>query len=380
MGTVEDLLAELSKEEEAKRAQEAALTEAAYKPREVSGGEVASRAGLGILPILLGGLLGGKKGAYAGAVGAGDSIKSFDEELGNQYKQNQLAKLAELKNVQEQLSGIDSLQRNAQLTQAKSVLDFENQKQLENIKSSNERRSVSPRLAAILGDLAPDYAGGGDVSEKEFTQAVTGLRLQKDINEASRRKEQFERNKKERFVYGLDTLPGVVPTTKDAEEAKKGLKAHDQMQVYVQDLLQSLTENGQAYTGEQAVNQITALGNLLRQQKERFGGGAAYTEMERQLAEMVLPKVVAGRSLSEALAASGLGRNPIYYLRNLQRDLDRELDINLKTRGYRLSVGEMGGEGQKDSGGSEQRVGLDNKEVWIKKRVAEKLGQEKSGD
>lgn len=305
---------------------------------------------IGLGPVLLGGLLGGKKGAYSGAVGGSAGLKQYGDAANREYELGLRAALAEAEDLGQRRRDItqqfQDLQKGQiehgynmaeigarQQQEGNAPLDPVNAEFLaRNVESAfGDLASLPPEEAEQVRQLSDSIRSGALTKNQAFA-------LQKNITEQrylrgeGRRENVLAREIRSRDVPQTriktdESGKPYVPTDKEEKDANLVITTYNLFNDQIK-AMRKAYKNGIAIDGAVSREQVQELGQLLMLQKERFRGGAAYTEMEALLAGMGLGVVDPKNPLvgtKQWATWEALGRNdPLKALDRLQQIIQRE--------------------------------------------------------
>lgn len=203
------------------------------------------------------------------------------------------------------------------------------------------------------GTLSPEIADfiNREVGVRPSNVREAGLlQRQQEIGQYAtaeeRRQKQFEVKQSGKNVPGFQPLPGVTPED-DARKAVRDISTNTELMIdTLDDLEASLRRTGPfQLRGAEAQAQVAAIADLAFRQKERFGGGAAYTQFEASLANAILPRIAQrpDMSLAQIFVESGLGRDPLVAIANMKEVLKRELAVTARQNNY-IPIGDNAAE------------------------------------
>lgn len=306
--------------------------------------EAIAMALTAIIPALLGagfgGLQGASMGAQAGAAGASVGLQGLTAEMNRRDNTNKLlyedarqrltTKEAEAKGIRDSIADEDFITRRDRSLYGSDGL----------------RRGTTEFSDPLISEGLAAKARGEDATPEQMA-AISRNKAALEMYDRLTRgntyesQQEFQRQKRAEDISSRRSSravpkPGQTPSDKDAEEVKSANITTDNFNRELDNLEQSLIEKGDALTGKESQKQISAIYSLLLYQKQRFGGGAAYTELEAKLANEVLPKL-STTNLSDALLSAGLGRDPLEAIRNMRRIINDEFANIADNRGFTVT-------------------------------------------
>lgn len=367
MGALEDLVAQLRGSQDDYMSQYLAASQAALEPKRNTPGNVLEQALVGGIPMLAG-LFRGREGLAAGAQGAAVGLNVLGTQQKEEAENLQKQKLLEAQSSLDSFKSAREKLQELQITQAvepfKQGIRTDANIELENQRQENRREIEGMRDARY----AARKEGGGEdepvfkseLSKKAFELLDAGKKdevtdemrsdirnesmqvqnLWQRINEAKEVGDRFATNKEisdaSRNTPGFTLREGYKPYASEVQKFRALNTTNKQIDNLLVQLKTSLSKNGQEITGKDAVLQIQLLGELAREQKKRFEGGAAYTLLESIMANQVLPKLYNDPNISmfQAFKGTALERNPIEYINNLRGILAQQTVINARGLGY----------------------------------------------
>lgn len=367
MTTIEDLASQLQGNLDDSTADYLRLSQEALAPRRNTTQDVIAQAVASAIPLLVGGAVGGREGLVGGAAGGLQSYKAITGLQDERFQDERKSKLIEAQTAAETMRELRKTFNDLNTLQAtepfKQGLRADVNRELEDLRQGNrlqiegirdqraankggveaEKPTFKSDLAKEAMILARDPKTRGQLTP-EHLAAISDESLDvqgefRRVNETTAVQERFLANKE---IEDLKTeIPGLVKikekvTTKDADLVKKKFAATSGLNAIIDELALNLAKNGQRLTGEAAVKQIDHIGRLLRIQKEIFGGGAAYTELEAMMANISIPKILSNPTVSlwDAMKESALGRDPLSKLKAMKAGAILEFKSTIKPYGF----------------------------------------------
>lgn len=273
----------------------------AEKAMTYTGRNPIEQAIVGLAPMALGALLGGKQGLGAGGIGTVAGLKAYDSYADEEAKRQQLIAAQFYKDAQANVSASQKALDALRGDQMK--LDFQKQADLEladkNIAGRLEVASMrpgnplddpaSPEVLALAQGVFPEGIPEGVYTNRQLGQ-MTELAKTKQMRESNElaKEKKDRRDIAETYSQNVDgvrwkVLPGSPAQRKAVEEQVVAFADIDAAYTKLRELFKSV--GGQPITKEQgeAARQLTNA--ILSKIKNVKGYGAAFSEFEIALAK-----------------------------------------------------------------------------------------------
>jgi len=295
----------------------------AEKAMSYTGRNPIEQAIVGLAPMALGAILGGKQGLGAGGIGAVAGLKAYDSYADEEAKRQQLIASQFYKDAQANVTASQKAMDALRGKQTEMSVDHQNdleiamfnneaKKQIAGMKDGNPLdEPASPAVIALAQAVFPEGVPPG-VTNRELTQ-VAGLKrteqlaLNNKLKQDEDRKEQIE-SLEDRRIGGLRLSKLPLNNKQHAELQDRQGKYSTLLLEYQQlrDIYKAA--GGQPLSGALLEGAKTKTASLMLKLKELNELGAAFTELEAMLA-----KYSGGLSgLSEEEAYTQMGRDVLF--------------------------------------------------------------------
>jgi len=347
----------------------------AEKAMTYTGRNPIEQAIVGLAPMALGALLGGKQGLGAGGIGTVAGLKAYDSYADEEAKRQQLIAAQFYKDAQANVSASQKALDALRGDQIK--LDFQQQADMEladkniagrlevagmrdgNSKNQPIRPELLPGLEATYGALPEG------ITPEELKIQDAALRQKSNMESADARREQADqsakrneanvlKNKKsleDLQVTGFDWIK--MPQKEDKKTVQRLQNAHLATESAYKDLEEIVKKNnGFIITGGkteadqvQYAKQQSAIARLTLAMKELYGLGANFTETEQAIVSKLIGTPQAAEQDSSIIKSwltnEMLGRSPLQGLRNARTKTTNAYGGGLFTAGVVPKNGDL---------------------------------------
>lgn len=328
---------------------------AEYRPISVQ--DALVQGAVSLAPMLIGKALAGDAGALAGIQGGKVGGDAFLQRVQQKMQSDMTQDLLDVEGMKTQLAADEAMRKeqqkeieysgrrkdrledklaieqlDIQAKEARSALPAEVKDVLARVNAGEKVTTEELRLLEDYPEAANRAAKYAykNIGEQGVTARGEALEMQKEARE-------YEKalGIKERSIVGLE---GQAKSDKEAYELRQKQEAIAEIERLMLNLTASLEGNGPAISGQAYNEQLVLMSGLVNQSKERFGGGAAFTELEKKLAFMALPKIWADPtvSVSEIMAEGALGRDQIDKMKKYLKVVRGEFTTSALVQGLKV--------------------------------------------
>lgn len=316
--------------------------EAAKAPRQISRQDAFVQGMMQLAPAILGYAIAEEDGAIAGLQGGTVGASQYLEGVQDRLKQEQEQELGVLSLEQDAIKDLETRRNELRKgVQAAELDEFKFDRTIEKTKSLEEfKQKLKQKFSGITEgqvekfiesyleakgikreDLTPeDIKNLGDALKtkdgRNFLVSMAQVESNRKKSEAHYKSEERKAADKLKALQ-VPGLEGEAASNDEAEDIREKQTATAQIEDQMQKLMNTIRYDGAALTGAAYAKQLNLIGGLIRQYKDKFGGGAAFTEMEAKLALIAVPKTWANpmASVTEIMQAGALSHNPIDILK-----------------------------------------------------------------
>lgn len=330
----------------------------ANTPASINTSEAIAQGILGMLPMLLGGAIAGKRGMGAGAQSGHAASEQYGETVKEKGKLAQENARLQAKALLGQMTGLDKASTSLDIAgvKADAAGDLQGRRaqdaeELERERQANRialkgipgapaaMRVPEPRAAALLARMNKE--GSGDLSEDDYQYLIDSghlADLQKTKGQEARgaageeaHNRRLDVTLKERHVEGLELRKDEkgetrIPSAKEAEEVRSKFVAWKN--------LDSRFNQAAEIFGDPkatAAQKVAIIDRLVVNMKEADGMGANFTQLEERLQKSGLPPVatIEKARLMDFVIKDLNQQDPIGALRSTQAIFRDEMDNSL---------------------------------------------------
>lgn len=289
----------------------------AEKAMSYSGRNPIEQAIVGLAPMALGAILGGKQGLGAGGIGAVAGLKAYDSYADEEAKRQQLIASQFYKDAQANVTASQKAMDALRGKQTEMSVDHQNDLEIANLNnaakmqikgmdSSNKNQPIRPEVLAGLEPIYGKLPEG--ITPEELKIQDAAMRQKTNTESADARREQADqsakrneanvlKNKKsleDLQVTGFDWIK--MPQKEDKQTVQRLQQAHLATESAFKDLQDIVKKNdGFIVTGgktkreqDQYAIQQSAIARLTLAMKELYGLGANFTETEQTIVSKLI--------------------------------------------------------------------------------------------
>ncbi len=321
-------------------------TKEALATQEPTGQDALAQGVTAALPFLAG-AFSGKKGLYAGAIGAKTGVDVLSEMQEGQRKRASSIGVAEANIALENAKKIR--ERLSQLETAQVMEPFKQgliEDRMINVNAAKPLRGSDKEDPMIKQDIVKEAfqaARNGEEVTPEMYKALNeeSLEIQREFRQIQENAGVQQRFTTSKEMKDLETeIPGLVKisdkiSSKNADKVRKKYEQTLNLSRIIDGLATSIKKDGNRLVGTAAVRQAQLFADLLRVQKENFGGGAAYTELEEMIANAAIPKLLSNPRASFWDAFKEAAKyDPLERLADLKKGTIEEFKLTIKPWGF----------------------------------------------
>lgn len=310
--------------------------------------QTAAQAFLALLPIVAGRLIGGNAGGAAGADAGAFGMTSYTKGITDQ-KEREKADLGQkaqasllgaqkIEGIKNQVGLLGLKEQNATSGTSSKSMSPEALSAFQSYFDPNTSDEDKVRLrAVILQDPVARQAfykeRGSNIEESDVARKQLKQKTQLDALKPP----GFDFRKEDR---GDGTQDVVFPDPKIITQFRQNqMPSYYKLKDAVSRLSQLIDQKGDALTGEDAVNEISEMGRILQEMRNYTNSGKNYTQMEKELNEMILP-ALSSTNLKQAVINAGLGRSAKDFLNRFNETIDRNFEMDSYVAGLVPRPGE----------------------------------------
>lgn len=317
------------------------------------------------IPTLLGAALMGKEGIGYGLMGGAQSLRGAEQDAKANYVRQAGGLASQMKGIDERLNGLTEQGNKIYTEWAKSQSRLGETTLKHELELDLRRQMHEDRLVEIGAQGANSIAaaqvraagGGRGVLDEEviagrsrFQQSgdpkdlspkdpqLSSFLWNRTANEGQDLKEEkVKRDNEEIQTEGFELIPGHRPRPAEAQKFRDELESINVIRMHLGSLRNMVAQDGgMQITGKAAQQQIVTIGSIIAEHKKRFGAGAALTQLEADLMQAVLPRIMTNplSSFAAVVTGAGLGRDPLDAISTWDRVLDSEMTERGRAHGY----------------------------------------------